>query len=123
MRRKAIERHQQREFPGSPVVRYDRDPYGESPAEAQERWYEEEAALLDGVHGLGGQTAGGIFGGSPIATSVYDPEAMARADSRVAQLANVKLLDVLDRIERRLPPADEPRRELPSTAHRRLRGR
>ena len=57
---------------------------GESPEEAQERWYASEAELHDGVHGFGGQTAGGIFGDGPIATEVYDPNATHRATARAA---------------------------------------
>src|SRR5258706_5224616 len=45
-REEAIQRHHAQEYAGSPVVRYDRDPYNETPEEAQERWYEEEASLL-----------------------------------------------------------------------------
>lgn len=120
-RREAIQHHQSREFPGSAVVRYDDDPYNETPEQAQERWLEEEAELLDGVHGLGGQTAGGIFGEGPIATHLYDPNAMARADGRTAQQANIRMLGLLDRLERRLGPApDEPRGALPAAPARRL---
>lgn len=121
-RAEAIERHHAEEFPGSPVVRYRRDPYAETPAEAQERWLEEEAELPDGVHGIGGQSAGGIFGDAPVATSIYDPMAMARSEGRVGQMVNVRMLQVLDRMERRLEAAET--RELPSgQARKRLRGR
>ncbi len=123
VRRDAIDRHQRQEYPGSPVVRYGRDPYGETAEEAQERWLEEEAMLPDGVHGLGGQSAGGIFGGGAIATSIYDPEAMGRADSRAGQLVNAKLLQVIERLERRLPPAEDERPSLPRGSERRRLGR
>lgn len=64
---------------GSPVHgEFDDD---ESPEEARERWLHQEHELPDGVHGLGGQTAGGIFGDGPIATEVYDPGSMARGAS------------------------------------------
>lgn len=128
-RQEALQAHQSREFPGSPVVRYDGDPYNETAEQAQERWLEEEAELPDGVHGLGGSTAGGIFGGGPIATNIYDPEAMGRADGRVGQMANIKLLGVIERLEQRLLATEQqargqlpgaPRGALPAAARRRL---
>lgn len=125
-RDEALARHSAQEFPGSPVVRYRGDHRGETAQEAEERWLEEEAELLDGVHGLGGQSAGGIFGDGPIATSLHDPAAMTRSEGRVSQLANVKLVQVLDRLDRRLDRlegGDDDRRALPGTRPRRLRGR
>lgn len=125
-RDEALARHAAQEFPGSPVVRYRGDHRGETAEEARERWLEEEAELLDGVHGPGGQSAGGIFGDAPIATSLHDPAAMTRSEGRVSQLANVKLLQVLDRMDRRmerLEGADDERRALPGGRPRRLRGR
>jgi len=107
VREDAIQRHHSQEFPGSPVVRYRGDHANETASEAAERWYEEEAELPDGVHGLGGSTAGGIFGNGPIATNIYDPEAMGRTDGRVAQQANIKMLGVLERMERRLTAYEE----------------
>lgn len=107
IRADAVERHSAQAFPGSPVVRYDGDDRGETAAEAQERWYEEETELPDGVHGLGGQEAGGIFGSGPIATSIYDPAAMGRADGRMASTATAKLLGVIERLETRLTQAEE----------------
>jgi hypothetical protein len=122
VRAEAIERHHAKEFPGSPVVRYRGDHQNETPEEAKERWYEEEADLVDGVHGLGGQSAGGIFGSSPIATSIYDPEAEGRADAKTGQMANIKMLGLIERLEARLtaserptgilPPGTDPRRRL-----------
>lgn len=111
-RAEAIQQHQAQEFPGSPVVRY-RGNEEESPQQAEERWLEEEAELLDGVHGLGGQTGGGIFGDGAIATSIYDPGAMGRADARVGQMANIKLLGLVERLEKRLGPNDPPPDQLP----------
>lgn len=99
-RSEAIQAHHAQEFPGSPVVRYRDD--DETPEEAEERWYAEEAELPDGVHGLGGSTAGGIFGDGAIATNIYDPGAMARGDSRVGQQANIKLLGLVERLAERL---------------------
>lgn len=122
MRSEAVERHNRREAPGSPVVRYEQDPYSETPEQAMERWLEEEAELPDGVHGLGGQTAGGIFGNGPIATSIYDPEAHARGDARVGQMATVKMLGLLDRLTQRLDAADAARGALPGPAARRRLG-
>jgi len=113
-RAEAVERHQSQSFPGSPVVRYQDEP--ESAEEAMERWYEEEAELPDGVHGLGGQTAGGIFGDGAIATSIYDPAAMGRTDQRVGQKANIKMLSLLERIEARLDASEQPRGALPGRA-------
>jgi len=118
-RAEALERHAAEEFPGSPVVRY-RDEE-ESPAEAQERWLEEEAELRDGVHGMGGSTAGGIFGEGPIATNIYDPASHARGDSRDSMQVNAKILGVLDRLTQRLDARDAPR-ELTEPSRRSLGG-
>lgn len=117
-RRDAIDRHNAQEFPGSPVVRYAQDPYGETPAEAQERWLAEEAELIDGVHGIGGQSAGGIFGEGPIATSVYDPSSEGRAVDRAGSAGHVRLARVLERIEQRLDAHEKP--ALPPGGRRRL---
>jgi hypothetical protein len=113
VRAEAVQRHQSQEFPGSPVVRYRGDHRNESPEEAQERWFQEESELVDGVHGLGGQSAGGIFGGGAIATSIYDPEAEGRADAKTGQMANIKMLGLIERLEARLT-ASEAARELPA---------
>jgi hypothetical protein len=113
VRAEAVQRHQSQEFPGSPVVRYRGDHRDESPEEAQERWFQEESELVDGVHGLGGQSAGGIFGGGAIATSIYDPEAEGRADAKTGQMANIKMLGLIERLEARLT-ASEAARELPA---------
>ncbi len=89
--RLARSREREPDFPGTPVVRpaYDDDD-DETPTEAQERWYREEQSLVDGVHGWGGQSAGGIFGNSPIATEEYDPEAEMRAEHRTATHAQAQ---------------------------------
>jgi len=118
-RAEALERHAAEEFPGSPVVRYHDEE--ESPAEARERWLEEETELRDGVHGMGGSTAGGIFGDAPIATNIYDPASHARGDHRESQQVNAKILGVLDRLTQRLDARDAPR-ELPGTPRRSLTG-
>jgi len=115
-RRDAIERHNAQEFPGSPVVRYKKDPYSETAAEAQERWIEEETELDDGVLGLGGQTAGGIFGDGAIATDKYDPMAMSRAERRAETSATSRLANILERIEQRMGGSEPPRR-LPGGGH------
>ena len=131
VRAEAVQRHQAQAFPGSPVVRYEGDHRNESPEEAQERWYEEEAELLDGVHGLGGSSAGGIFGAGAIATNIYDPEAMGRADARMSQTATIKVLGLVEKLERRLaesearaagylPGGGQPGGALPGAASRRL---
>jgi len=119
-RAEALERHAAEEFPGSPVVRY-RDEE-ESPAEARERWFEEEAELRDGVHGMGGSTAGGIFGEGPIATNIYDPASHARGDSRENHQVNAKILGVLDRLVERLDGAGAAPRQLPGAPRRTLAG-
>jgi len=104
---------------GSPVTRYEKDT--ETAAEAQERWYNEEAELPDGVHGLGGQSAGGIFGSGPISTSIYDPEAMARSEGRASGAVHMKMLSVLERMEQRLDEREAATRgALPGAARRRL---
>jgi hypothetical protein len=90
----------------------------ETPEEAQERWLEEEAELIDGVHGFGGQSAGGIFGEGPIATSVYDPNAEARAAGKAGGMSNVRVARLLERIEERFDDLDK--RRLPGPAARRL---
>ena len=118
-RAEALERHAAEEFPGSPVVRYrDED---ESPAEAKERWLEEETVYRDGVHGLGGSTAGGIFGEGPIATNIYDPGSQARGDARESQMTNVKILGLVDRLTQRFDARDAAR-ELPTASRRPLAG-
>ena len=86
---RALARDQRVEFPGTPVVRSRRDDE-ETAAEAQERWYEEEQELADGVHGWGGQSAGGIFGDGAIATEEYDPMAEQRAEKRTATHATAQ---------------------------------
>jgi hypothetical protein len=85
----ALARDKRVEFPGTPVVRSRRD-LEESPADAQERWYQEEQELADGVHGWGGQSAGGIFGDGVIATEEYDPMAEQRAERRTATHATAQ---------------------------------
>jgi len=120
-RAEAIARHHEKEFPGSPVVRYGGDPYNETPEEAQERWLTEEAELDDGVHGLGGQTAGGIFGDGAISTAIYDPGAMGRADARAGQHAVARIMSLADRFERRLEQMERGARgELPGGQTRQL---
>jgi hypothetical protein len=120
------------EFPGNavgPVRPGRRDDY-ESAAEAEDRWLREEAALEDGVHGFGGQTAGGIFGDAPIATSVYDPQAMQRSEGRaVLRLqgqqaqAIAQLTSAVGELMSRLGPARRGAAALPAAqapSHRRL---
>jgi len=118
-REEAIKRHNANDFPGTAVVSYRQDPYGETPEEARERWLEEEAELIDGVHGFGGQSAGGIFGEGPISTSIYDPGAQQRAMGQMSGVGNLRLARVVERLEARLDQA-EGRRALPGPARRRL---
>ena len=102
VRSEAIATHNAQEFPGTPVVRHRYDHGNETAEEARERWEEEETELIDGVHGLGGQSAGGIFGDGAVATSMYDPMAHNRADGRLSQQANIRTMRVLERMENRL---------------------
>jgi len=110
----ARERREREEF-GSPVVRSRRDTE-ESPEDAEERWLAEEADLVDGVHGIGGSTGGGIFGGGPIATPVYDPEAHHRGSRHTASELQIRQTqqmteligqvgELAERISAQLPPA------------------
>lgn len=87
-------------------------PVDETPAEAEERWTREEMEDPDGVFSMGGSTAGGIFGGGPIATDSYDPAARQRAAPAVAAQVQIKQLEVLERMERRLAVAEEENRAL-----------
>jgi hypothetical protein len=122
-RRDAMVAHNALEFPGTPVVRHKLDHGNETPEEAMERWYEEETELPDGVHGLGGQSAGGIFGDGPIATSIYDPMAMGRAEARVSQATNVRMMQVLDKLERKLDDQERARLEGAQSGKRLTRGK
>lgn len=83
-----------------PLARRGRRDEDETPEEARERFYEEEAALIDGVHGFGGQTAGGIFGDGPIATELYDPMAQHRATSRASAHVNIEQTRALGELTR-----------------------
>jgi hypothetical protein len=121
-RSEAIASHNAEEFPGTPVVRHRYDHGNETAEEARERWEEEETELIDGVHGLGGQSAGGIFGDGAISTSVYDPMAHNRADGRLSQQANIRTMRVLERLEGRLDQIEgrRPERLGPGDAGKRL---
>jgi hypothetical protein len=82
--------------------------YGdESPAQAEDRWRRQEMEDPDGVLGLGGMTAGGIFGDAPIATDRYDPAARQRAAPAVAAQVQIKQLELLERMERRLEAQEQ----------------
>lgn len=64
--------------------------YGdETPAEAKERWMQQEMADPMGLFS-GGASAGGVFGNGPIATDNFDPEAMRRTVDIRAQLEGMK---------------------------------
>lgn len=92
----------------------------ESAEEAERRWIEEETLLPDGVFGLGGQTAGGIFGGGAIATSTYDPESMGRGDQRMGHALQLQTARALDRLTNLLDQAEgRARGALPATPSRR----
>jgi hypothetical protein len=87
-------------------------PADETPAEAEERWTREEMDDPDGVFAMGGSTAGGIFGDAPIATDRYDPAARQRAAPAVAAQVQIKQLEVLERMEKRLAEAEQENRAL-----------
>jgi hypothetical protein len=53
---------------------------GETAAEAQRRWEEQEQHEAFGIYGAGA-IGGGIFGDAPIATSRYEPSAIGRMAS------------------------------------------
>lgn len=103
----------------------------ESPADAQERWYREEEELVDGVHGWGGQSAGGIFGDGAIATEEYDPMAEQRAERRTAThaaaqqaVAVTQLTEAVGMLMDRLGAPRGPGNILPGVGRRQLgRGR
>lgn len=108
----------------SPVVRPDYEE--ETAEEARERWLEEEAELMDGVHSIGGATAGGIFGSGPIATEVYDPMAEQRGEARINTALQARqaqaigqLADVVGNIAQRLG-MDAPQQQLPGPTRRLL---
>jgi hypothetical protein len=87
-------------------------PVDETPAEAEERWLMEEAMDPHGVLSAGGMTSGGIFGSGPIATDGYDPGARQRAVPVVNARVQIKQLEVLDRLDRRLAESEQENREL-----------
>lgn len=100
--------------------------YGhETPAEAKERWMRQEMSDPGGIFGMGGQSAGGIFGGGAIPTDSYDPEAMHRGVAVAAQhaqaQASIKQLEVMERMERQLKERERQerpeRQQLPTTQH------
>lgn len=96
-------------------------------AEVAERWLEEEADLADGVHGIGGQTAGGIFGDHPIATPVYDPSSIQRGEVRAERRVTIEVLGQLtnelreSREQNRKLLEEIARGRLPEARRRRLR--
>lgn len=86
--------------PPRAIERRSRRDEEETPEEARERYYEEEAQLIDGVHGFGGQTAGGIFGEGPIATELYDPMAHHRGTARASAHVNIETTRALGELTR-----------------------
>jgi len=77
--------------------------YGyETPAQAEARWRDQEIGDTEGVYGPGGATAGGIFGDGTISMPDYDPGAHSRGGAREAQVLNLRMAQVLDRIIDRL---------------------
>lgn len=95
----------------------------ESAAEARIRWEEEESYLPGGVLSGGGMTGGGIFGGGVIATSGYDPESAMRYEQRAGGAVQVKLLQVLNRMEQQLEDRDREIKQLRGGARNMLPGR
>ena len=97
--------------------------YGnETPAQAYERWMEQEMHDPEGAYGPGGMTGGGIFGDGSVSMPDYDPNAHRRTEGRVSQMANIKMVQVLERMERRLEASErrEAERLLEERKHRRL---
>ncbi len=69
---------QEIDFPVS-AVSHSMSRYGpETPQQAEERWREQEQRDPDGVYGIGGASAGGIFGDGTVAMGDYDPAARGR---------------------------------------------
>jgi polyhydroxyalkanoate synthesis regulator phasin len=112
------------DFPTSPQGGSQRgiEMYGnETKAQAYERWMEQELDDAEGAYGPGGMSAGGIFGDGVVSMPDYDPTAQRRTEARaggVAQLRTVqvleKILDRLDAVERtqRLGPHQPDPRQL-----------
>lgn len=64
-----------------------------------------ESMMEDGgVFGTGGVTGGGIFGGEPVATSVYDPAARQRSEASSASRALLAEPEASDDAPPKLPP-------------------
>ena len=85
--------------------------YGsETPEQAYARWEEQERADPQGVFS-GGLSAGGVFGGSPVATDSYDPEAVRRTvdlhNAVNAQQVQLKTLEVLQGMQAQLQGRQE----------------
>lgn len=87
--------------------------YGdETVEEARERWTQQEIEDPDGVLGMGGATAGGIFGDGAIATDRYDPAARGRAAPIVGAKTQLATLEVLRELQAELRESREENRLL-----------
>jgi len=102
--------------------------YGdETPEEAKERWYRQEANDPQGLF-AGGATAGGVFGDGPISTDLNDPGAQARTISMQAQMSQLQtqseMVKLLAEMRRSLNAPTE-QKQLPpqQKGFRRLLGR
>ena len=93
--------------------------YGdETPAQARQRWEQQELADPQGVYSPGGSSKGGIFGAETIAMDDYDPDATNRT---VAAVAAVQGLQVQKQILRELEDARADRqRQLAPPVRRQL---
>lgn len=92
--------------------------YGfETPAQAKERWVEQERADPNGLFG-GGATAGGVFGDAPIALDSFDPLAVSREVQLRTQMAGIhtqrEMLELLQDMRQELRQGRRERRQLES---------
>lgn len=106
---------------GSRAIARGRDMYGdETPAEAKERWMDQEMDDPEGAYGPGGMTSGGIFGEGSVAMPDYDPTARARTENRLGGRVQLRILEVLERFDRRLEAAEKASGALPAPQARQL---
>lgn len=97
--------------------------YGiESPAEARERWIAQEQRDPEGVYGLGGATAGGIFGGGAIPMADYDPAAHNRTGAAASQQVQIEQLKLMQEMRAELQHERAERKRLESQQHRQITG-
>lgn len=100
--------------------------YGkESPAEAYERWMDQEQEDPEGIYGPGGGSAGGIFGEGPVHMPDYDPAARRRTEAAQGGVAMARLSVVLEKLLDRVEALEGSggERQLGGGRHKRLRGK